>query len=81
MIAVRWRAAGQHVRAAVAGALAGSGLTGWGAVSVSGESMAPTLRPGDACLVRYGTTVHPGALVVARLVPAPLHRTRTAQVL
>jgi phage repressor protein C with HTH and peptisase S24 domain len=40
--------------------------------------MAPTLRPGDACLVRYGTTVRPGVLVVARLPARPLGVKRAA---
>ena len=34
---------------------------------VRGDSMRPTLRPGDRLLVRYGAAVRPGALVVATL--------------
>ena len=45
---------------------------GWGAVLVSGDSMRPTLRPGDACLVRYGARIEPGMVVVARLPARPL---------
>jgi phage repressor protein C with HTH and peptisase S24 domain len=44
----------------------------WGAVAVAGDSMRPTLRPGDACLVRYGAAVRPGMVVVARLPGRPL---------
>ena len=29
--------------------------------------MRPTLRPGDACLVRYGARIRPDAVVVGRL--------------
>lgn len=47
-------------------------LGGWGAVLVSGDSMRPTLRPGDACLVRYGARIEPGMVVVARLPARPL---------
>ncbi|WP_226931252.1 MULTISPECIES: S24/S26 family peptidase [Parafrankia] len=37
------------------------------AVSVRGESMRPTLRDGDACLVLWGAPPRPGDVVVARL--------------
>jgi nickel-type superoxide dismutase maturation protease len=33
---------------------------------VHGDSMLPLLRPGDRLLVRYGASVRPGALVLAR---------------
>ncbi len=33
---------------------------------VHGDSMQPTLRPGDRLLVRYGARVRPGRLVLAR---------------
>ncbi len=36
------------------------------AVLVEGPSMLPTLRPGDALLVRAGARVRPGDVVVAR---------------
>jgi hypothetical protein len=39
----------------------------FGVVAVSGDSMRPTLRPGDACLVDYGARIEPDAVVVARL--------------
>lgn len=41
-------------------------------VAVSGESMTPTLRPGDACLVLWGARARPGDVVVARLPGRPL---------
>jgi phage repressor protein C with HTH and peptisase S24 domain len=44
----------------------------WGAVAVAGDSMRPTLRPGDACLVQYGAAIRPGMVVVARLPNRPL---------
>ena len=36
------------------------------AVVVSGESMTPTLRPGDCLLVRTGAPIRAGQIVVAR---------------
>ena len=40
---------------------------GWvGVAQVRGDSMRPTLRPGDRLLVRYGARVRPGRLVLAR---------------
>lgn len=36
------------------------------AVEVTGESMLPVLRPGDWLLVRTGTRIVPGSVVVAR---------------
>lgn len=41
------------------------------AVQVHGPSMAPTLRHGDALLVRRGGRVRPGDLVVARFRTRP----------
>jgi phage repressor protein C with HTH and peptisase S24 domain len=38
----------------------------WGLAVVIGDSMRPTLAPGDRLLVRYGAAPTPGALVVAR---------------
>lgn len=38
-----------------------------GAVRVVGESMRPTLRPGDVLAVLWGGAVRPGDLVVAEL--------------
>ena len=38
----------------------------WGFARVHGESMLPSLRPGDRLLVRYGGAVSAGDLVVAR---------------
>ncbi len=39
----------------------------WGLAVVVGDSMRPTLHPGDRLLVRYGGAVRPGRLVVVRL--------------
>lgn len=41
------------------------------AVAVRGPSMAPTLRAGDALLVRRGGRVRPGDIVVARFRTRP----------
>jgi phage repressor protein C with HTH and peptisase S24 domain len=49
-----------------------------GVVAVAGNSMQPTLRPGDACLVRYGATIRPGDVVVAQLPARPLGIKRAA---
>ncbi|MFG1998994.1 nickel-type superoxide dismutase maturation protease [Spirillospora sp. NPDC048911] len=38
----------------------------WRVVAVTGDSMAPTLRPGDSLIVRRGGPVAAGDLVVAR---------------
>lgn len=44
----------------------------WGAVLIQGPSMAPTLRHGDAVLVRRGgRPVRPGDVVVARFHSRP----------
>jgi nickel-type superoxide dismutase maturation protease len=43
----------------------------WFAVLVSGPSMVPTLRPGDAVIVRRGDRVRPGQVVVARFRDRP----------
>ncbi|WP_367186595.1 S24 family peptidase [Sporichthya sp.] len=39
----------------------------WGTARVSGESMRPTLRPGDLLLIRYGARPRVGRLAVVRL--------------
>jgi peptidase S24-like protein len=39
---------------------------------VRGDSMQPTLRPGDRLLVRYGGQVRPGRLVLARFADGTL---------
>jgi phage repressor protein C with HTH and peptisase S24 domain len=38
----------------------------WGLAVVKGDSMRPTLVPGDRLLVRYAATAEPGRLVLAR---------------
>ena len=38
----------------------------WGLAVVKGDSMRPTLEPGDRLLVRYGASPEPGQLVLAR---------------
>jgi nickel-type superoxide dismutase maturation protease len=43
----------------------------WFAVLVRGPSMAPTLRAGDALLVRRGTRIRAGDVVVARFRSRP----------
>ncbi len=43
----------------------------WFAVLVRGPSMAPTLRAGDALLVRRGGRTRPGDVVVARFRSRP----------
>ncbi len=40
---------------------------GWGTARVSGQSMRPTLRPGDLLLLRYGAVPRVGRLAVVRL--------------
>jgi phage repressor protein C with HTH and peptisase S24 domain len=50
----------------------------WGVVAVAGNSMRPTLRPGDACFVRYGAPIRSGDVVVARLPARPLGIKRAA---
>jgi len=42
-------------------------LLPFGVARVRGDSMRPTLEPGDCLLVRYAGQVVPGALVLARL--------------
>ncbi|WP_238343132.1 S24 family peptidase [Nocardioides cynanchi] len=39
---------------------------------MGGDSMRPTLRPGDRLLVRYAVPVTPGALVLARFADGTL---------
>jgi phage repressor protein C with HTH and peptisase S24 domain len=43
-----------------------------GFARVRGESMSPTLRPGDLLLVRYDAPVRAGALVLARFADGTL---------
>jgi SOS-response transcriptional repressor LexA len=43
-----------------------------GVARVRGDSMLPTLAPGDRLLVRYGARVRPGRLVLARLADGTL---------
>ena len=42
----------------------------WGLARVRGDSMLPTLRPGDLLLVRYAAAPRPGEVVVARFADA-----------
>ncbi|GAA1930962.1 hypothetical protein GCM10009737_36170 [Nocardioides lentus] len=51
----------------------------WGLARVRGDSMRPALRPGDVLLVRYGGTVRPGAVVVARFADGTLAVKRAAE--
>jgi nickel-type superoxide dismutase maturation protease len=44
---------------------------GWGRVLVEGDSMLPALRAGDRCLVRWGSPVAVGDVVVARRPDRP----------
>jgi len=44
----------------------GRPLLGLGLAITRGDSMRPTLIPGDRLLVRYGATPSPGSVVVAR---------------
>jgi hypothetical protein len=46
-------------------------LLPWQVVKVIGQSMTPTLLPGDLVLVRHGVSVPPGAIVVARFRSCP----------
>ena len=39
----------------------------WGTARVSGDSMRPTLHPGDLLLIRYGVRPRVGRLAVVRL--------------
>lgn len=43
----------------------------WQTVRVSGPSMVPTLRDGDVVVVRHGTPVRPGHVVLARYRSMP----------
>ena len=40
---------------------------GWGTARVSGDSMRPTLRPGDLLLIRYGAAPRVGRCAIVRL--------------
>jgi len=44
---------------------------GWGRIVVEGDSMLPTLKPGDRCLVRWGAKAQIGDVVVARRPDRP----------
>lgn len=44
---------------------------GWGRIVVEGDSMRPTLLPGDRCLVRWGAKVDVGDVVVAERPDRP----------
>ncbi|HJQ00396.1 MAG TPA: S24 family peptidase [Jatrophihabitans sp.] len=46
-------------------------LIGWQRVRVAGNSMTPTLLPGDWLLVRHGARVRPGLIVLARFRSRP----------
>lgn len=46
-------------------------LLPWQGVRVSGPSMVPTLRSGDLVIVRHGTPVRPGDVVLARFHALP----------
>lgn len=50
--------------------MAGS-LLPWQLVRVSGPSMVPTLRDGDTVLVRHGTRIRPGDVVLATFRAMP----------
>ena len=45
--------------------------SGWGRVIVEGDSMLPTLKPGDRCLVKWGAQAQVGDVVVARRPDRP----------
>lgn len=50
----------------------------WGLARVTGQSMAPTLRPGDRLLVRYGAAPSVGDVVLARFADGTLAVKRIA---
>lgn len=50
----------------------------WGLARVAGDSMTPTLRPGDRLLVRYGAAPSIGDVVVARFADGTLAVKRIA---
>ena len=50
----------------------------WGLARVTGESMTPTLRPGDRLLVRYGRGPAIGDVVLARFADGTLAVKRIA---
>jgi len=50
-----------------------------GVAIVRGDSMAPTLRPGQRLLVLYGARVRPGRIVVARFADGTLAVKRAAE--
>lgn len=55
------------------------GLIPVGLVRVRGDSMLPTLRPGDRLLVRYGAAVRAGDVVVARFADGTIAVKRAAE--
>jgi Peptidase S24-like len=50
-----------------------------GLARVHGDSMRPTLAPGDRLLVRYGAPVRPGRLVLTRFADGTLAVKRAAE--
>ncbi|MBM7515523.1 nickel-type superoxide dismutase maturation protease [Nocardioides nitrophenolicus] len=50
-----------------------------GLAVVRGDSMRPTLRPGERLLVSYGARVRPGRIVVARFADGTLAVKRVAE--
>ena len=50
-----------------------------GLARVHGDSMRPTLAPGDRLLVRHGAPVRPGAVVLARFADGTLAVKRAAE--
>ena len=46
-------------------------LVPWQLIRVSGPSMVPTLRDGDTVLVRRGSRIRPGDVVLARFADLP----------
>lgn len=67
----RKRVLGVGLAVAVAGAAAGWALGRTRAVAVSGPSMVPTLRHGDAVLATPARRVRPGEVVIARFRVRP----------
>ena len=51
----------------------------WGFARVRGDSMRPTLRPGDRLLLSYRRTPRPGDVVVARLPGGVVATKRAAE--
>ena len=55
------------------------GIPPWGFAKVSGDSMRPTLRPGDRLLLSYRRSPEVGDLVVARLPGGVVATKRAAE--